>query len=39
MIQGEILSTTLVFNSLKIWKQLEWINIKATKQMEIKSLN
>jgi tellurite resistance protein TehA-like permease len=28
-----------IFNSLKIWKQLGWINIKWVKQVGIKSLN
>jgi hypothetical protein len=30
---------TLVFNSLKILKQLGWIYIKSVKQVGIKSLN
>jgi hypothetical protein len=37
--QGEILSTIPVFNSLKFWKQLGWINIKSAKQVGIKFLN
>jgi len=37
--KGRFDLATLVFNSLKFWKQLGWINIKSTKQVAIKSLN
>jgi len=39
IIQGEILLAFPVFNSLKFWKQLGWINIKSAKQVGIKFLN